>query len=385
MQAERGGRPRRGGGRQTRRRPSGREKPAEGARGYGEDGHERGGGSRGRGGGRGRRDFRGRGAAVSSSAPHCHEPTTADLELQEEEKEEQGSYSRRKVVSNWHRYEDTEKETQSDSSESQRGTDFSVLLSSADARSEDHFCMLCLQIQRHSPQNIQYAEAVLCTEKQRGQDNWSPGDSFTQFRFVEEKEWITENLCTKQLPGFYADCQSLVKAFEELPLHLKLNVAADLVQDAVPVTLPPIKSKSNDVSKRSNAQLQQLVGQSPVVPSNCSATVSAAQPNKDEFEIISSEDPQKSPVVSDQGTNQLDKDLDLLLKLDAPVDYETSSVLKAMSHAEEFEEDLKMSHEENVFLEPEPGGKSAVSQQQQVVSKSITEEDLEDWLDSMIS
>ncbi|XP_077179063.1 cell death regulator Aven isoform X2 [Paroedura picta] len=268
--------------------------------------------------------------------------TTADLELQEEEKEEQGSYSRRKVVSNWHRYEDTEKETQSDSSESQRGTDFSVLLSSA-------------------------------------------GDSFTQFRFVEEKEWITENLCTKQLPGFYADCQSLVKAFEELPLHLKLNVAADLVQDAVPVTLPPIKSKSNDVSKRSNAQLQQLVGQSPVVPSNCSATVSAAQPNKDEFEIISSEDPQKSPVVSDQGTNQLDKDLDLLLKLDAPVDYETSSVLKAMSHAEEFEEDLKMSHEENVFLEPEPGGKSAVSQQQQVVSKSITEEDLEDWLDSMIS
>ncbi|XP_077179065.1 cell death regulator Aven isoform X4 [Paroedura picta] len=342
MQAERGGRPRRGGGRQTRRRPSGREKPAEGARGYGEDGHERGGGSRGRGGGRGRRDFRGRGAAVSSSAPHCHEPTTADLELQEEEKEEQGSYSRRKVVSNWHRYEDTEKETQSDSSESQRGTDFSVLLSSA-------------------------------------------GDSFTQFRFVEEKEWITENLCTKQLPGFYADCQSLVKAFEELPLHLKLNVAADLVQDAVPVTLPPIKSKSNDVSKRSNAQLQQLVGQSPVVPSNCSATVSAAQPNKDEFEIISSEDPQKSPVVSDQGTNQLDKDLDLLLKLDAPVDYETSSVLKAMSHAEEFEEDLKMSHEENVFLEPEPGGKSAVSQQQQVVSKSITEEDLEDWLDSMIS
>lgn len=33
-----------------------------------------------------------------------------------------------------------------------------------------------------------------------------------------------------QLPGFYADCQSLVQAFDELPLHLKLNVAADLVQ-----------------------------------------------------------------------------------------------------------------------------------------------------------
>ncbi|XP_015264809.1 PREDICTED: cell death regulator Aven, partial [Gekko japonicus] len=270
----------------------------------------------------------------------------ADLELQEEEKEEQGSYSRRKVVSNWQRYEDAEKETQSDSSESQRGTDFSVLLSSA-------------------------------------------GDSFTQFRFAEEKEWITENLCPKQLPGFYADCESLAQALEELSLHLKLNVAADLVQDAMPVTLPPIKSKSNDISKRSGAQLQQLVGQSPVVPSSCSATVSAShlmQPNKDGFEIISSEALQKSPLVSHQGTDQLDKDLDLLLKLDAPVDYETSSVMEAVSQAEELEQDLKISHDDNVSLELcGPGEKSAASQQQEVVSKSITEEDLEDWLDSMIS
>ncbi|KAL8169361.1 UNVERIFIED_CONTAM: hypothetical protein K2H54_047620 [Gekko kuhli] len=118
----------------------------------------------------------------------------------------------------------------------------------------------------------------------------------------------------------------------------------------MPVTLPPIKSKNNDTSKRSGAQLQQLVGQSPVVPSSCSATVSAThliQPNKDGSEIISSEALQKSPLVSHQGTDQLDEDLDLLLKLDAPVDYETSSVMEAMSHAEELEEDLKMSHEEN--------------------------------------
>ncbi|XP_060118603.1 cell death regulator Aven [Heteronotia binoei] len=346
MQPERGGRPRRGGGRQNRRRPTGRDRPTEGARACGEDGPNPGGGSRGRGRGHGRRDSRGRGAAVSSSAPYCYEPAAADLELQEEEKEEQGSYSRRKVVSNWHRYEDAEKEAQSDSSESQRGTDFSVLLSSA-------------------------------------------GDSFTQFRFVEEKEWITENLSSKQLPGFYADCQSLAQAFDELPLHLKLNVAADLVQDAMPATLPTIKSKSNNISKRSGAQLQKLVGQSPVAPSSCSATLSAAhliQPNKDGFEIISSEALQKSPLVSHQETDQLDKDLDLLLKLDAPVDFETSSAVEAVSPAEEIEEDLKMSHEENVFLELDgPGEKSTISQQQQVVSKSISEEDLEDWLDSMIS
>nr|XP_056707741.1 cell death regulator Aven [Euleptes europaea] len=334
MQPERGGRSRRGGGQPNPRGPSGRNRQAEGA------------GGRGRGtggGGRGRPDSRGRGAAPPSSAPRYDEPAAADLELQEEEKEEQGSYSRRKVVSNWHRYEDAEKETQSDSSESQRGTDFSVLLSSA-------------------------------------------GDSFTQFRFAEEKEWITKNLCPKQLPGFYVNCQSLVQAFEELPLHLKLNVAADLVQDAVPVTLPTIKSKSHDISMRSGAHLQQPVGQSPVVPSSCSATVSAAhliRPNKDGFEIISSEAPQKGPSVSQQGTDQLDKDLDLLLKLDAPVDYEAISVVEATSHGEMFKEDLKMPHEENEV--DKTGAKSTVSQQQQVVSKSITEEDLEDWLDSMIS
>lgn len=51
-------------------------------------------------------------------------------ELQEEE-EGHGSFSRRKLVSNWDRYEDAEKEAQQDAGESQRGTDFSILLSSA--------------------------------------------------------------------------------------------------------------------------------------------------------------------------------------------------------------------------------------------------------------
>lgn len=118
----------------------------------------------------------------------------------------------------------------------------------------------------------------------------------------------------------------------------------------MPVTLPPVKSKSKDISKRSGAQLQQLVGQRPVVPSSSSATVSAAhlmQPNKDGSEVISSEALQKSPLVSHQGTDQLDKDLDLLLKLDAPVDYETSSATEAMACAEKFEEALQLPHEEN--------------------------------------
>lgn len=55
----------------------------------------------------------------------------SDAETYGEENEEQGNYSKRKIVSNWDRYQDTEKEVDNESGESQRGTDFSVLLSSA--------------------------------------------------------------------------------------------------------------------------------------------------------------------------------------------------------------------------------------------------------------
>ncbi|KAJ7417046.1 hypothetical protein WISP_66637 [Willisornis vidua] len=54
-----------------------------------------------------------------------------DPESRQEEKEEVKCYSRRKIFSNWSRYEDTEKEGQRECGETQRGTDFSVLLSSA--------------------------------------------------------------------------------------------------------------------------------------------------------------------------------------------------------------------------------------------------------------
>ncbi|XP_042333701.1 cell death regulator Aven [Sceloporus undulatus] len=345
MQPERGDRPRRGGGgnRQNRRRPGGRERQAEGRGGRPEDGQQRGGGgggggSRGRGQGR-----RGRGASSSSSAPPSspqgNESAADDLELQGKEL---GSYSCRKVVSNWHRYEDTEKETQNDSGESQRGTDFSVLLSSA-------------------------------------------GDSFTQFRFAEEKEWIVENLCPKQLSGLYVDCQSLVQALEELPLHLRLNVAAELVQDATPAILPQIKLKGNDVPKKSGGELKQPLGQSTNPSGSYPAADSAAHlkgPNKDG---LNSEALQKSPSSLFQETDNLDEDLDLLLKLDAPVNPENNFELETLCPGTASGEDMKMPHEENDCLQLDGTEEICSAAQQEVTSKSITEEELEDWLDSMIS
>ncbi|XP_026520095.1 cell death regulator Aven [Notechis scutatus] len=336
MQPDRGGRPRRGGGRSNRRRPGGREKPVESG---GDD-------SRG-GGGRGRRGARGRAAASAPSAPRGCESATAGLDLPEMGKEDWGSYSRRKLVSNWHRYEESEKETQNDSGESQRGTDFSVLLSSA-------------------------------------------GDSFTQFRFTEEKEWVSENLCPKQLSGLYVDCQSLVQALEELPLHLKLNVAAEVVQDATPVTLPQIKLQSHDVAKKSGDLLQQQkrVG-SHCYPKEDSA-VSLNLSNKDESGI-SSEAFQRNPSSLHQVIDHLDEDLDLLLKLDVPINPENNIALEV--EADEFPDVHYWSYYLTYlsFLlsdHLEPGRTEEIcstSQPPEAASKNITEEELEDWLDTMIS
>ncbi|XP_066492509.1 cell death regulator Aven isoform X2 [Tiliqua scincoides] len=269
-------------------------------------------------------------------------PKAADNELEEEEKD-QGSFSRRKIVSNWDRYENAEKEAQQEGGESQRGTDFSILLSSA-------------------------------------------GDSFTQFRFAEEKEWISENLCPKQLSGLYVDCHSLVQALEELPLHLKLNVAAELVQGTTPVTLPQIKSKSSDAPQRATAPKQQTVGQRKVTSSHYQGTDPAAQvklPNQDGLGSLSSEALREGPSVSHQEMDHLDEDLDLLLKLDTPINPGSNYDLQAISSNAASGEDVKLPCEEDALDKTEE--KCSSPPLQQVASKTITEEDLEDWLDSMIS
>ncbi|XP_058018118.1 cell death regulator Aven isoform X2 [Ahaetulla prasina] len=298
MQPDRGGRPRRGGGRPNRRRPGGREKPAESS---GDDSHSRGGG------GRGRRGARGRAAASAPFAPRSCESATAEPETG---KEDRGSYSRRKLVSNWHRYEESEKETQNGSGESQRGTDFSVLLSSA-------------------------------------------GDSFTQFRFAEEKEWISENLCPKQ--------------------------------DATPVTLPQIKLQSHDMTKKSGDHLQQQKRDG----SHCYPKEDSAVPltlsNKD-GSGMSSEALQRNPSSLHQVIDHLDEDLDLLLKLDAPINPESNIALKVVADGLPSGDDLTKTFEETDHLEP---GRTeeicSTSQLPEAASKNITEEELEDWLDSMIS
>lgn len=354
MQPERGGsRPRREGGRHGRRRPGGAERAAEpAAESSGGDGHGRGGaGGRGRGGahghrgggGRGRREPRGRGAAPPPAAHH-HDRRVEDdeTESREEEETEVKSYSRRKIFSNWSRYEDAEKEGQNECGESQRGTDFSVLLSSA-------------------------------------------GDSFTQFRFAEEKDWDTESIHSKQLSALSVDCQSLAQALLELPLHLRLNVAAELVQASTPAELPQMKSKITEDSKRRELLFRHSLAQSEMVLGSHSVadSVAPSEPASKHGPVASAAEPfQRAPQQSKHETDHLDEELDLLLKLDAPID----SVSGALFYNTATENDLKGESKENDPLKLDvPEEKSTAPQQQQSTSKTVTEEELEDWLDSMIS
>ncbi|NWQ74373.1 AVEN regulator, partial [Columbina picui] len=263
---------------------------------------------------------------------------------EEEEKEEHKSYSRRKIFSNWSRYEDTEKEEQREHGESQRGTDFSVLLSSA-------------------------------------------GDSFTQFRFADEKEWDRENICHKQFSALTIDCQSLVQALQELPLHLRLNVAAELMQASTPVELPQMKSKIIEDGKRRELLFRQSLAQheTVLVSHPVGDSVAPSEPGSKNGPRTSAGEPfQRAHPPSMQETDHLDEELDILLKLDAPIHTENRPVSSALSCNVSTEKELKMDCKEHDPLKLDmPEDKSTASQQS--TSKNVTEEELEDWLDSMIS
>nr|XP_020852004.1 cell death regulator Aven isoform X2 [Phascolarctos cinereus] len=264
-----------------------------------------------------------------------------DAETYEEENNEWGNYSRRKIVSNWDRYQDFEKEAENESAESQRGTDFSVLLSSA-------------------------------------------GDSFSQFRFAEEKEWDTEVSSPKQISALFVDCESLVQALQELPLSLRLNVAAELVQTTAPLELPQLKPKKMEDGKGLGMQMRWPLGPGSDVISD--AASHPVLPGKDGPRPGSSEAFQKITPPLQQTVDHLDEEFDLLLNLDAPVKEEDNTLTAQTYQGPKTKKDGKMVQEENV---PEKLSvteeKSLESEQPPCTSKNVTEEELEDWLDSMIS
>ncbi|KAM4829862.1 cell death regulator Aven [Thomomys bottae] len=337
MQAERGvrgGRGRRPGrGRPGEDRDADRERPGAAARGGGGDG----GGRRGRGrgfragrGGRaprgGRREAGGRGAGAGARVED-----DSDSDTYREENDEQRNYSKRKVISNWDRYQDTEEEINTESGESQRGTDFSVLLSSA-------------------------------------------GDSFSQFRFAEEKEWEGDASCPKQNSALYVDSESLVRALQELPLSLRLNIAAELIQATVPSELPQVKPKRNDDVKGTGMQLRGSISELRAPAASCPRSLGKDGPTRGP-----SKGPPSPASLLQPAVGPLEEELDLLLNLDSPV--------KGHTPPGRTSQDLKLEKGEAAPQERDPPAAEDknTESEQPAPPKKVTEEELEDWLDSMIS
>ncbi|XP_072664764.1 cell death regulator Aven [Canis lupus baileyi] len=244
------------------------------------------------------------------------------------------------------------------------------------------------------------------------------GDSFSQFRFVEEKEWDGEVSGPKQNSAFYVDCESLVRALQELPLSLRLNVAAELVQilfiherhregqrhsqrekqascgepdvglssrtpgsrpepkTALPLELPQMKPKRNDEAKGLGMQLKGPLGPggkgsvSELKPAACCPAPSGG--------------PQKPTAPLPSAADHLEEELDLLLSLDAPV-RDGESILPDLTPGLESEKDRDMAQEGQGPAEPSVTDEKNVQSEQPSTSKPVTEEELEDWLDSMIS
>ncbi|NXT91639.1 AVEN regulator, partial [Anhinga rufa] len=192
-----------------------------------------------------------------------------------------------------------------------------------------------------------------------------------------------------QLSSLSVDCQSLVQALQELPLHLRLNVAAELVQASTPAELPQMKSKFTEDGKR-----RELLFQRPLAPSQTvlvshpvGDSVAPSEPGSKTAPRASAAKPfERAHPLSKQETDPLEQELDRLLSLDAPIDTEDGPVSGALSPTVATEKDLKTDSKLNDLLKPDMAAeKSTAPQQQQSSSRNVTEEELEDWLDSMIS
>ncbi|XP_028295258.1 cell death regulator Aven [Gouania willdenowi] len=236
----------------------------------------------------------------------------------EEEDDKPETFTSRKLESNWDRYEASEKQKPDDEMPTRRGTDFHVLLESA-------------------------------------------GDSFTQFRFSEEKDWEKNQFTASEMSVVPLDLPALAQLLQQLPLTQRLYLDDDLVQVSTPVELPatPIVSKPETISKTSSF-----------------AAPSAAFRNPSTNQTpTSGSDSTVFPVATDD-----DEELEQLLSLRKGLPCAEVEQLDdgATPNAPE-------TSCEEAKLEEEEGKKDVSLSKPVTVKQEMSEEDLEDWLDSMIS
>uniref|UniRef100_A0AAQ4QV25 Apoptosis, caspase activation inhibitor n=1 Tax=Gasterosteus aculeatus aculeatus TaxID=481459 RepID=A0AAQ4QV25_GASAC len=367
-------------------------------RGRGRGGHHR---------GRGKRDhYRGRGRGGSGpSADFQHRDKGEDEgDNFQEEGDRKEVFSRRKLASNWDRYEASEREEPDEDTPTQRGTDYHVLLESAErifhgSRFEreaiihrSHAITMLLDEGgggggiplpgSHWSQkegDVQAANGLVCAavctkgaarptrmcvvcvclhyEALSG----TPWDCFTQFRFSEEKEWEMDSAAS-QMSAVFVDLPALAEILQQVPLHQRLNLEAELLQISTPLELPgltlPVKQ---------------------AMAKTATFTLPSAA-----LKIVSSSDPPVSSSAAEPPVDD-DEELDQLLSLQKPVWHDSGgqSVSVAPKRAcEQVQEKVPVLTEEKT---DEVKNKDVNPRESASVRQEMTEEDLEDWLDSMIS
>ncbi|XP_023701037.2 cell death regulator Aven-like isoform X1 [Paramormyrops kingsleyae] len=241
--------------------------------------------------------------------------------LEDVEDEAAAVFSKRKLESNWSRYEAAEESERSEEQPTQRGADYHALLASA-------------------------------------------GDSYTQFQFAEEKDWELDSLANNQMSILFMDVQAVAQSLQLLPLCHKLNLEPELVQVTMPSELPimPLKVRqeacmTEQLKAAGTAHRGFARGlASPTVAVPGSHKIQGLPPN-------GTSAPASEPEVADE-------ELDFLLSLQHPATNMKNSEADSKQTADVPERPPVG----DTLVEPEP-----------VKKPDQTEEDLEDWLDSMIS
>ncbi|KAB0345101.1 hypothetical protein FD754_022027 [Muntiacus muntjak] len=188
--------------------------------------------------------------------------------------------------------------------------------------------------------------------------------------------------------AFYVDCESLVRALQELPLSLRLNVAAELVQTALPLELPQVKPKRNNDGKGLGMQLKGPSGPGGKgSPSEMKSTTAGfpMYPGKDGPGLGPSKGSQNPTSLLQLAADHLEEELDLLLNLDAPVKEGGDIFSDQTAQDLESEKGGEVVHKEAEPANPSVLEEKNVASGQPSISRNVTEEELEDWLDSMIS
>ncbi|CAL8392357.1 unnamed protein product [Gadus morhua 'NCC'] len=295
---------------------------------------------RGRGGnvnhrGRGKRDHyrgRGRGGNDAASGFQHRDHNEGNGQTLDWDEGEKVVFSRRKLESNWDRYLESERVEPADDTPAVRGTDYHVLLESA-------------------------------------------GDSVTQFRFTEEKDWELDPVASSQMSAVRLDLVALAQCLQALPLHQRLQLEAELVQVSTPLELPAATVPPKQDPVVFTAPIPAAKGPDTSPRLSLAASLPIASP----------------PQVTRASANLLpaddaDAELDLLLGLDKPdpgatgsQPAETSDKHVVQEVAPEVVTEAVTEAPERVEEEPAPPTKM------EPAKKEVTEEDLEDWLDSMIS